>query len=224
MSTNKDVINSGNLNTIASAIQRSRVGDALATVARTVSGSVSSNVLTLPNSTTDRAKANSILMAYAKGATVTGYKTPVVKETAAPTTGQVTISPGGDIQFAASDAVSQAVVVYTPVEGTHFSDNVAVTASGVATLAASREAMQILTASLDTGGGISSPGAKTLIARGGTPSAGEACLAATGLSVSFNGTDAGTGGRATITYMALPGTVGAYGPFGEKLAEDYPEP
>jgi hypothetical protein len=110
------------------------------------------------------------------------------------------------------------------VEGTHFSDNVAVTASGVATLAASRRSLQVLTASLDTGGGISSPGAKTIIARAGSPSAGEAALSADGLQVNFNGTDAGTGGFATVTYMAEPGTTGAYGPFGEKLAEDYPSP
>ena len=205
-------------------MQRSRVGDGLAVAARTISGSVASNILTLPNSTTDRAKAASILMAYAKGATVKGYKTPVAKETATPTTGQVTISPGGDIQFAGSDAVSQAVVVYIPVEGTYFSEQVPVTASGVGTLRQSREALQLLSASLDTGGGISSPGAKTLIARDGTPSAGEACLSDDGLSVSFNGTDAGTGGTGTVTYMALPGSTGAYGPFGEKLAEDYPEP
>lgn len=221
MSTNKDVINSGNLNIISSAMQRSRLGDGLALIPRTIIGAVTSNVMTLPNSTTDRSKARRLLRVYARAATSTGYKTPVTPESA-PSAGEVAINPTGDVLFNATDAVTDAEVTYIPVEGTYFQDQVIVSGAGVAVLASNRTSLQILSASLDADSGVSSAGSKTIIARGGSPSAGEAALSVDGTQVNFNGTDAGSGGTATIEYYADPGT--AYGPFGEKLAEDYPEP
>lgn len=217
--TNKQIFNAGDLNKVGAVFRQVQLGSGLALVARTFQGTVTSNVLTLP----EFGKAMAILDAFALAGTSDGRKTVIAKE-GAPAAGQVAIDPKGDIIFNATDAITSAEVVYIPAEGTIFEETVDVTAAGAATLRQSRRALQLLEASLDTGGGVSVPGAKTIVARAdGAPSAGQARLEIDGEVVFFNGTDAGTGGTATIKYIASPGVTGTYDAFGDLIEDDYPE-
>jgi hypothetical protein len=218
MALNKTIFSNGDMNRIGATCRETKLGNGLSVIPRTFQGTVTSHVLTLPTT----AKAMALLNVVALEGTVDGIFTVVVKDSA-PATTEAAITPTGDVIFQATDAVTSAEIVYVPVEGTWFQDNVVVSAAGAAILRSSRRAIQLLAASLDTGGGVAVPGAKTIVARAdGAPSAGQARLEVNGLTVYFNGTDAGTGGTATITYLAAPGTTGADNSFGTLLHTDYP--
>lgn len=189
------ILNESNPNKAPDALHGVLAGTALAIIPRYVSGTVSSHTLTLPNT----AKCAAVLAAFSTAGTLKGRLTPVKGSTVA--TGEVGISVTGNILFATADAVTGAEVIYMPQEGDTVTESIPVTSAGVGTPLASKTAVILISANLTSG---SSTGAKTVISRGGSPSAGEACVSYTGL-ISFNATDAGaSGGYATVTYVVKP--------------------
>jgi hypothetical protein len=215
----KQVFTDGDATKMHSAAQIANLGDGLALIPRTIRATVTTHVLTLPN----EAKAQALLEVWALTGTSDGRKTIVAKETA-PSAGEVAITPGGDIIFNATDAVTLAWALYVPVEGTIQTKTIPVLASGAAALTQDHEAIQLISASLVASAGITLAGAKTIVARAdGAPSSTEARLEIDGLTVFFNATDAGTGGEATITYIATPGIGSIDDAFGDLLEDDYPD-
>lgn len=206
------ILDESNPNKAPDALHGVKAGTALAAVPRFVVGTVTSHVLTLPNN----AKAAAVISAYSRAGTLTGQLTPV-KNAAAVATTQVGINPAGNILFATADAVTSAEVVYMPQEGDLVTETIPVTSGGIGSPLASKNAIRLISANLVTG---SSTGAKTVVARGSSPSAGEACLGNTG-TILFNSTDAGaSGGTATVTYIACPGVGSATPSLASRLATD----
>lgn len=203
------ILNESNPNKAPDALHGVLVGTALAIVPRYVQATVTSHTLTLPNN----AKCAAVIAAYSMAGTLTGRLTPVKGSTVATT--QVGISVTGNILFATADAVTSAEVIYMPQEGDTVTESIPVTSAGVGTPLASKAACILISANLTTG---SSTGAKTVVSRGSSPSAGEACVSNTGL-ISFNSTDAGaSGGYATVTYVARPSAGDATDSLVDRLA------
>ena len=111
---------------------------------------------------------------------------------------------GGNIVFAAADAVTTAEVTYVPVEGDIIEDAIVTVATNVGTLLSSRAAVVLLEIEALAG---TSVGAKTPVARGTTPSAGQAAINDAGTGVVFAAADAVTSAR--IKYVATPGVGSA---------------
>lgn len=190
------VLDEANPNKNPSALQTVRNGRALRTVTAFREGAVATNVFTLP----EDAKAAEIVRAFKRVAGTTGYSVVVAPETAAPAATQVTVAPNGDILFAAADAVTQAEILYQPMEGEIFEDTVSVAAS-LALFAQSRRGLLLISATIVTG---VIPGAKTVVARGTASAAGQAAISIVGTGVLFNAADVVTG-VARLRYIAVPG-------------------
>jgi len=217
--TNKQILNAGDMNKVGAVSRLVNIGDGLSLAARTFEGVPVGAFLILP----EAAKAMALLEVYVLTGTVVGRMDIVTKESGTVLTGDCKIDPKGDVEFLLADAPTLAQVVYIPVEGTVFEEQVSVPASGLAPLRAGRSAIQLIEASLDVGGGITLAGAKTIVTRAdGAPSSTEARLEVDGEVVAFNATDAGTGGTATVKYVASPGSVGVDDAFGDLLEDDYP--
>lgn len=216
MSTVEEQFDRGNPSNVGALMQLSELGKGLKLTPRLESVTVTSHVGALSQ------PAAAILACYAKAGTSTGYKLPVETDST-PGAGEVAVDPDGNAIFAAADAVTSALVIYVPWEGELFTESVPVTAAGLATLAQSREAVQLVAAALDTGGGVATPGDKDVIARGtAAPGAGNAALNDVGTGVQFDATEAGTGGNATVSYLAHPGVGhGVSDAFHDRLEADY---
>lgn len=192
--TLRAVMNESDANKMPSAMQLLGMGEAMNLVPRTFRGTVTSDVLTLPQT----ARCAVLLKAYAVAGTVKGEFTPL-KQGATVATTQAAPNNVGNVVFLTADAVTEAEVVYLAFEGTVFSDLCAV-ASHTATLLQGRRAAVLLAATALAG---TSPGGKTVVARGtAAPTAGNVALQDAPTSVKFNSTDAIT--SATITYVAQP--------------------
>jgi hypothetical protein len=207
----KKVLDEANPNKVPSALQEYQAGKAFELIPRYVRGTVSSDVLELP----EEARAAQVLAAHAIAGSATGYVTPQTPEAGAGSAGQCAVTPDGNVIFNSTDAVTDAEVWYVPREGEIFEETVDVTAGGAATLLQSRQAVLLLEAELLDG---SSPGSKTIVARGSSPSAGEAALDTDGLGVSFASADVGSSSqRVRVKYYAQPGTTGAPDAAGARL-------
>lgn len=194
----RTILNESNPNKLASACEVLPAGDAMGLLDKTVSGAVTSNVMTLPNN----AKCAAVLRAFATAGTTTGFMTPI--PTGAPATTQVGVTPTGDIIFnAATDAVTAAEVKYSPLEGPVISDLIQV-ASSAGTLNQSRKAHVLISAVVVTG---VAPGAvATCDARGtASPASGHYALQLNGTQVKFNAAQVVTG-TVLVTYVAQPGS------------------
>lgn len=184
----KSVGNEGNPNKVGDFNQSVKIGSALALGSQTASGAVASHVMVLP----DGAKAAYALNGYASVGSVTGVVTGVA---GAPATTEVGVDVNGDLVFQATDAVTQAEVVYVTLEGDQVSAS-AVVASTTATLPGTSKARLILSATVDGN-------ARTPVARGtAVPGAGTCAISDDGASVEFNVADAGL--TAVISYIELP--------------------
>lgn len=204
------ILDEANPNKIPSGLQVVRAGKAMKLIPRFEAGTVTANVLTLP----EDAKALHVLLAFARTGTATGWKIGV-SPAATLAAGQVNVTPTGDIAFFGTDAVTGAEVWYIPMEGELVEDTIQVTAGGAGTLLGERQALRVLEAEVLTG---AAPGNKTVVQRGATPAAGEAAATAPG-QVAFNGADiAGTGGTARILYIARPNVGSALPSLGQRLA------
>lgn len=214
--TVEQVLNSGDLNRHGAAFNLAKVGSGLKLVPRYVKAAVASHIMVLD----DDAKAIGVIAAFATVGTATGGKLPAETD-ATLAAGEVKANGAGNIEFEATDAVTQAEVWYLAAEGVVFEETIDVTAAGAGTLRSSRTAVVLLEATL--GSAASSGGAKTVLPRGATATAGNAALTAPG-QVAFNTTDVGASAvTAVVKYVAAPGTNGAETAFGDALDADYPE-
>lgn len=204
----RDVLNECNANKLPSAGQALKLGNAIALCPMFITGTVTSHLLALPTTQ----KAIAVLFAFAQAGASTGQKTPIATG-AAPAAGQVGVSPTGDIQFNAADAVTSADVVYMSAEGEIFTETLPV-AANVATPLQDKRALILLSATAVTGGTV---GAKTVDFRAAALAATEAGVTLTG-TIGFAAADAVT--SATVTYIAKPGVGVAAAPVAELLATD----
>lgn len=212
----QQTLDSGDLNKHGAAFNLGKVGTGLRLIQRFASGTVTSNVLTLP----DDAKALAVLQAIAIAGTSTGGKTPVPSD-ATLAAGQVKANGAGNIEFFGTDAVTSAEVTYITADGQVFTEEIPVTAAGVGTLRSSRTSVLLISAVLSDDA--SSGGEKAVQPRGATPSAGQAALNLAG-QPTFASADVGASpSTAVVSYHAKPGTTGALESFGDRLDADYPE-
>lgn len=209
-STVKAEMSRANPNQLANMANLSKLGDGLALMARTELVTVAANVgpLTIPGM--------AVLACYVTAGGATGEFT-VVDRNAVPGAGEVAINADGNLAFNAADAVTEAEVVYVPVEGESFTETIPVTAAGVGTLLQTRRAIQLTAATLLAPA--ATPGAKDLEARGtAVPGAGGAALQDGGDTVQFVAAEAGAACTATVTYLAFPGQgEGTEDGFGDRL-------
>lgn len=189
----RDVIELSNPNNLPAALRALKFGQLLSCVPRFGRFAVSSNKIVLP----ERAKAAMVLNCYVRAGTVNGQFTGVQDST--PATTQISPNASGDLVFLNTDAVTDAEVLYVPVEGALYEEEIIVT-SNVGTLGASRSGKLLLEVTALTGGSV---GAKTPVDRATTPTAGNAALNLLGTGVVFAGADAIT--RARVKYIATPG-------------------
>lgn len=193
--TLRAVLNESNANKSPAADHQVLVGDALAIAPAFITGTVSGNVLLLPQN----AKAGQVLRCWARAGGSTGNKQPAAAE-ATPGAGFCSVNQLGDIEFAAADAVTAVDVLYVPVEGTIVTEQVQVTAS-VGLFLNSKRVSQLLSVTVDTGIVL---GAKVVADRASAPALGSASASAAGTGVTFNAGDVVTG-LATLVYIASPG-------------------
>lgn len=184
--------NESNPNKLANFFRGVGGGNALKLVAQTYEGTVTSNVLTLPSG----ARCAAVLAAFATAGTSAGAKTPIPG--ASPSAGQVGIDQFGHIVFNGTDAVTSAVVVYVVAEGDTISVAAQTNGSGLAAIPSGGKARLLIAATV-------SGADRTVIARGGTPSAGQAALTNLGTGVQFNAADANL--PCVLTYVELPGAT-----------------
>jgi hypothetical protein len=211
MTTKKDQLNSANPNHLASLLQDFKFGDMLralpvylrnqAPAAGTVAtGNLTTlDVIKLPND----AKACTILRASVRAGGSVGEFTPQAYG-ATPTTTQVAVTPCGDIAFLnATDAVTDADVVYVPEKG----EVIEVTgdlATGVLSLPSyitDRGVIMLLEAEITAGTVTGGKRILVPLAGGGAGLPATICaqLTSNKTTVSFNNaTDAGTAARVKL--------------------------
>jgi hypothetical protein len=195
--TIKDVLDEANPNKLPSGAQIAKLGSALSLEPAFIDAGVTANAIALPSA----AKAALGLAAFASAGGATGPLAYVAG--GAPVAGEFSVSASGDIVFAAADAVTRAEVLYLPIEGEVITESVFVAASSAA-LPSGRKAVLLLSASVVSG---IIPGAKTVVARGGAPAAGEAAINAAGTAIAFNAADV-VAGSCELTYVVTPGSGG----------------
>lgn len=195
--TIKDVLNESNPNKLPSGAQIAQLGSALALEPIFIDSAVSANAIALPNAS----KAKLGLAAFASAGGATGPLAFVAG--GAPVAGEFSVSAAGDLVFAAADAVTRAEVSYLPFEGEIITETVNVAASAAA-LPSGRKTSLLIAASVVTG---IATGAKSVMARGSAPAAGEAAINAAGSSIVFNAADV-VAGSALLTYVITPGSGG----------------
>lgn len=150
--------------------------------------------IVLPND----AKAGTILRAFARAGTAGTGEMTVAARHATPLTGEVGVSPAGNLVFLAADAITDVDVEYIPERG-----DLAVTAelpvaANVLTLptALSGNALVLVEAEATVG---TSTGRKIVLTPGaGAPAAGQARLNLAGTTVTFAAADAVTAAIVTL--------------------------
>lgn len=188
----KAVMNSSNPNHVADAMRTLKFGNYMQAIPAQMRVAVASNVTSLP----DGLNAAAALRVYATKGTATGLFTQVAS---GPATTQFAIGPTGQIVFAGADAVTEAEIVVVPHAGDLVEEVVSINGSGVGTLGAGKVAKIILEAEVLSG---AASGTKTIIAREGSPSAGEAALNDDGTEAVFNVAAASVTAR--VKYIASP--------------------
>lgn len=152
------------------------------------------HAVVLPND----AKAGIVLRAFARAGGVTGELTVAARH-ATPSTGQIGVSPAGNIVVLAADAITNLDVVYLPERGDVYQTVQLPVTTHVLTLPAalSGKALTLIRAEAITG---TVTGRKKILAPGaGAPAAGQARLNIAGTTVTFNsGTDVVTAAVVTV--------------------------
>lgn len=190
------VLDETNPNKLASALHELPLGQALDLVPKFYRGVVASNVLVLP----DGAKAAAILSCIATIGTTINYLTPLLTNATLATL-QCKVNATGDIAFFATDAVTEAEVVYVTIEGEVVTRTITVVAgTGVGALPTGDVAVLLLSATVLAG---TTLGAKTVLPRAvAAPATTNVLLALNGDNIMFAVADAVT--SATVTYMRIP--------------------
>lgn len=156
------------------------------------------DVLKMP----DEAKAMTILRAFARAGTAGTGEMAVVAPNTTPASGQLAVTPSGDIALLGADAITDVDVEYLPARG----DVMEVTgqvAANVLTIPASLTARGVVMAievEALTGGSV---GDKIILAPGaGAPAAGQARLNIAKSTITFAGADAVTRARVRLVVSA----------------------
>lgn len=209
MTTVRDALNRANPNTLPDHLRKARIGDVLGScVAQTLrdinmdaAGVSAYNLATLDTLVLpDHAKASVILRAFAKAGTVTGALTPVAHGVT-PATTQIAVAPNGNIVTLAADAVTDLDLVYIPEgQGVVFESFFPVV-SHVLTLPSALAGRVAVLEEAEAVAGTGT-GKKILLARGGSPAAGQAALNLVGSTVTFATADAVTRARVKM-FLAL---------------------
>jgi len=202
--TVKERLNDANPNTGWDNARLARLGDGLTLAARHEIVTVAADIGVLPAT----AKAKAVLSCYVQAPAGVGYLTAVDTD-AAPGAGEVAINVLGNLAFNAGDAVTEVEVIYIPVEGRLFEDDVipVSNATELGTVLSGRGISQIVSVTLNDPATVS--GAKTVVARGTLPGAvgaGNCAVQANGHDIGFHAADVGAADvTATVTYFAQPG-------------------
>jgi len=202
--TLKDVLNDANPGSIESAMQKARFGDVmrqsvLVQLRKNVPAADPSQLATLKSCGLPQAcRAASITRAYARaGGATLGLLSPQAFG-ATPTTGQIAVSPNGDIVTLGTDAWTDLDVLFQPMKG----DVIQLTLSAASNAAvlpavATTPGVALLIAATVVAG--TSTGAKIIVANSNSnPSAGQACLNLACSQVLFNSGDAVTSVTLTL--------------------------
>ena len=179
----------------------SKVGSGLAVSARYFSDTiavVTANILTLPAT----AKGMQIIWCYARAAGAPGEIAVAAAETT-PGAGNCARNQIGDVEFAAADAVTEAEVIYIPVEGDLVTETIPVTAGGAGTFNGTKRGLLLMSATLNAPG--AAPGVKIVNDRATASAAGNCALTLLGTGVTFNAADCTAACTADVTYYAAPG-------------------
>lgn len=196
--TLKSVFQDADPNKVADAMRLAKAGQLLQQATVQVRAAVTSHITALP----EGLRAMSLLYAYATAGTVTGLMTVVAG--GAPTTGQVSLTLNGQVIFATADAVTEAELVFAPYAGDIVDEVLNLSGAGLGTLGGGRAAKLLISAEVLTG---AAAGLKTNIARGGSPSAAQACLTVSGRGVQFNAAAASVQARVRYIQSAAPGSA-----------------
>lgn len=196
MNTLRDALNRANPNSLPPENNLIGMGNVVNMVPKTVRGAVTANILTLP----EAQKAGVALSIYGIGG-ASGYMTILaVGDPATPAAGQAKVTATGNIEFAAADAITAALVVYLSPDAEVYEEEIDVV-SDLGTLLASRRMQTLLEAEALVG---TATGVKTPVFRPATPAAGQAAIAAgNDAQVEFANADGVT--RARVKYLAIPG-------------------
>lgn len=193
-----------NPNKLPAAMHELDAGEAFKLLPRTEAVVVTANVATLSK------PAKAILACFATAGTAPGFKTP--QQTGSPSAGAVAVGPGGTAVFNGTDAINAAEITYIAAEGEVVTEEIDVVSNVGAGL--SLKTGGTLVAAESLAGTLT--GALTIVARGATPTTGQAALGATGTFV-FAGADAVT--RARVTYIPFPSEA-AGGSVASRLAAE----
>lgn len=190
----REIFNEGNPNKVDAAVQSARLGTLLSLGLRFFRGTVTTNVLTLPEN------ARALALVYVRSvAGTTTDRLAIDSDGGTPAAGSATINPVGNVLFAAADAVTEAEVGYFAAEGDVVED-VITCASNQGTLLASRKALHVLEVTRLAGTDI---GAATVVERGTAPADNQAAANDDGALILFNAADGVT--QARVKYIAIPG-------------------
>lgn len=193
-----------NPNKLAAAMHELDAGEAFKLVARTEAVVVTANVATLSK------PAKAILACFATAGTAPGFKAPLQNGT--PSAGSCAVGPTGTVVFNGTDAITAAEVTYLAAEGEAVTEDIDVSTHVGAGLSLKTGATLLAAESL--AGTLT--GALTVVARGATPTTGQAALGPTGTFV-FAAADVVT--RARVTYIPFP-SAAAGGSVASRLAAE----
>lgn len=184
--------NEGNPNKVGDFNREVKIGSALKQGAMTVVIAVAANTAELPES----GKALALVAVYVSAGGATGAFTVVA---GAPAAGEVAVDPiTGNVIFNVADAVTEAEITYTVIEGDVVEAAGVADAAGLVLLPGSSRGRLLLEASV-------AGASRTVLARAAAPAAGQAALTAAGTGVQFNAADAGA--AVIVKYVEMPSTT-----------------
>lgn len=207
----KDTLNRCNLNTLASALQKIAFGQTLRQDVKITKRKVNPNalgtnaynlatlqVIVLP----DDAKAAVLLRAFARTGTAGTGEMTVAARHATPTTGQIAVTPSGDIALLAADAITDVDVEYLAARYDVVELTLPVATNVLAIPAAftDRGVLEVAEVEALDGG---ATGAKIILTPGGSATAGKAALNVAKTQVNFAAADAVTRARVKLLVAAL---------------------
>lgn len=211
----KDALDRANPNTLADGFRAIKLGSSLAQNMKATKRHVDMDaaganpedlatldVLVLP----DDAKASTVLRAYARAGTAGVGELAVVAPGATPITGQIAVTPAGNIATLAADAITDMDVEYLGAEGDVYEYTGPVVGNVLAFPAwmTALGVIELLEANATAG---TTTGRKVVLAAGGAAAAGQAALNDAKAQVGFAGADAVTHATVKVLMASADGTA-----------------
>lgn len=201
--TVKDVLNDAPPNALPDMLRALRFGDlvrSLPTYLRHKDPAADTSQLATLESfgVALKAPAATILRAYARAGTATALELAIQAANTTPATGQIAVSPNGDIVVLAADAWTDVDVEYQPTRGEYLTLSLPVASNALAIPAAvtARGVVHLVAATATAG---TSAGVKIVLAASASAAAaGQARLDLAKANVKFNATDAITAGTVVL--------------------------